>query len=281
MQGKIYSELYKEKNRKIYYFILQEIKLFYIMFKKKFFDIASDFYDEMLNPNNLISSGEKRISKIIEGEDITTAADLGCGSGNDTIALAMNNIRATGFDNSPQMIKIAKEKALKQGLDVEFVCSALNQIDPEYHDKFDLAISFGNTFSNIKPLQIPDTLEKVNLILKKGKKFYLQVLNYKNFIMKKQVEILNVTKGSDNIFVRFNEVNIRDNTIGFNILKIPVNNPNGYSLIKTKLYPYPASYLKRVLELSGFTNIQVYQDLDGNRFNSNKSRDILIISEKK
>jgi ubiquinone/menaquinone biosynthesis C-methylase UbiE len=251
------------------------------MFKKKFFDIASDFYDEMLNPNNLISSGEKRISKIIEGEDITTAADLGCGSGNDTIALAMNNIRATGFDNSPQMIKIAKEKALKQGLDVEFVCSALNQIDPEYHDKFDLAISFGNTFSNIKPLQIPDTLEKVNLILKKGKKFYLQVLNYKNFIMKKQVEILNVTKGSDNIFVRFNEVNIRDNTIGFNILKIPVNNPNGYSLIKTKLYPYPASYLKRVLELSGFTNIQVYQDLDRNRFNSNKSRDILIISEKK
>ena len=251
------------------------------MFKKKFFDIASDFYDEMLNPNNLISSGEKRISKIIEGEDITTAADLGCGSGNDTIALAMNNIRATGFDNSPQMIKIAKEKALKQGLDVEFVCSALNQIAPEYHDKFDLAISFGNTFSNIKPLQIPDTLEKVNLILKKGKKFYLQVLNYKNFIMKKQVEILNVTKGSDNIFVRFNEVNIRDNTIGFNILKIPVNNPNGYSLIKTKLYPYPASYLKRVLELSGFTNIQVYQDLDRNRFNSNKSRDILIISEKK
>ena len=99
--------------------------------------------------------------------------------------------------------------------------------------------------------------------------------------MKKQVEILNVTKGSDNIFVRFNEVNIRDNTIGFNILKIPVNNPNGYSLIKTKLYPYPASYLKRVLELSGFTNIQVYQDLDRNRFNSNKSRDILIISEKK
>ena len=176
---------------------------------------------------------------------------------------------------------IAKEKALKQGLDVEFVCSALNQIDPEYHDKFDLAISFGNTFSNIKPLQIPDILEKVNLILKKGKKFYLQVLNYKNFIMKKQVEILNVTKGSDNIFVRFNEVNIRDNTIGFNILKIPVNNPNGYSLIKTKLYPYPASYLKRVLELIGFTNIQVYQDLDRNRFNSNKSRDILIISEKK
>ena len=251
------------------------------MFKKNFFDAASDFYDEMLNPKNLISSGVKRISKVIEGDNITTAADLGCGSGNDTIALALNNIKATGFDNSPQMIKLAKEKASKQGLDVEFVCSGIDSIGTEYHDKFDLAISFGNTFSNIEPDKIPDTLERVNHILKKGKKFYLQILNYKNFIQKKRVEILNVTKGGDDIFVRFNEVNIRDNTIGFNILKIPVNNPGEYSLIKTKLYPYTASYLKRILKISGFTNIQIYQDLDRNRFNSGESRDILIISEKK
>lgn len=50
-----------------------------------------------------------------------TVADLACGTGNTTLPLARRGYRACGVDLSPEMVAVAREKALRQNLDVDFI----------------------------------------------------------------------------------------------------------------------------------------------------------------
>jgi SAM-dependent methyltransferase len=49
-----------------------------------------------------------------------TILDLACGTGNTTLPLARRGYRVMGLDLSPAMVAIAREKAAKQGLAVNF-----------------------------------------------------------------------------------------------------------------------------------------------------------------
>ncbi len=250
------------------------------MHQEKFFNEAAHFYDEMINPERLINLRAIKISKLFGDETISTAADLGCGTGNDTIALAINNIKATGFDISAQMIKAAKAKSQRQGVDAEFVHSDLKSIDIKYNDYFDLAVSFGNALANVQKKDLVAAFKRINSLLKSGKKFLLQILNY-DMILRKGERIINITRNGNDFFVRFYDFLEKPGELNFNILRFSENDTKNRELIETKLYPYNASFLKDCLKKCGFINIKVYQDLDKNKFQKFKSKDIIIISEKK
>ena len=89
------------------------------MQNKKFFDKVSSFFDNMTNSPKVINVRKLMLKNYIT-EEMKTAVDLGCGTGNDSIALSLNGLAVDGFDLSNDMIKAANENASKYGVKINF-----------------------------------------------------------------------------------------------------------------------------------------------------------------
>lgn len=70
------------------------------------------------------------------------AVDLGCGTGREAIYLAGKGFEVTGVDISPTAIRMAKQDAVSQGVDVDFVVDDLTDLQ-HLEGEFDFLLDFG------------------------------------------------------------------------------------------------------------------------------------------
>jgi glycine/sarcosine N-methyltransferase len=243
---------------------------------KLFYDEISGFYDDMINSDKIIRSKQALFKKILP-EWMKTAADVGCGSGNDSIALTLNGLNVTGFDPSVNMIKTAEINAKNRGLKITFEPKGASKIGEKYHNSFDAVLSLGNAIPNIKPVELKATFKKIHSILNVNGGFIAQILNYDNVLRGKK-RIVNITKSKDKIFVRFYDFS--RNSLFFNILEFDQNNLNERKLHSTNLFPYQKDYLTSLMKKAGFRSIKCYGDFNFNRFSKNTSKDLIFTAKK-
>jgi 2-polyprenyl-3-methyl-5-hydroxy-6-metoxy-1,4-benzoquinol methylase len=71
-------------------------------------------------------------------------ADVGCGTGRASIHLAKRGARVTGFDFSPEALRVAKLDAEGEGLDIEFFThDVLGPPRPDCREAFDVVLVLG------------------------------------------------------------------------------------------------------------------------------------------
>jgi len=244
---------------------------------QNFFDNASDFFDNMTDAAKVISTRKELLKKFLTPE-IKTAVDLGCGTGSDSISLGLNGIDVTGFDISGKMIEKAKTNSKKFNLDLKFFRYSIDKIPVKFNDKFDFAVSLGNSLALVEEKNIIKSIKRIYNLLKQDGIFILQILNY-TAIKKAGKRIVNITQNSPNVYVRFYDFFTMP--LNFNILRFNMDNPKEFELLTTKLFPYDKNYLFSVLKSTGFKNIKAYSSLNKEKFNRYKSKDLLIVAYKK
>lgn len=241
-----------------------------------FYDNISCFYDEMINFDTLLISRSGLLKKFIL-PGMKTAADLGCGTGIDSVSLALAGMDVTAFDISKGMIKEAKKNSSNRGLNINFIKSGIDKIPINFSEKFDLALSLGNTLANLDHRALNAAIKKIFMILKPGGKVVIQILNFM-LIKEKNKRIVKITEVNNNTIIRFYD--IFKEKFNFNILRFNNINPSDYSLNTSSIYPYDANTIKNILQKSGLTNIKYYGDLKLNKFEKNSSGDLVIIAFK-
>ena len=87
------------------------------------------------------------IYKILKNENVHRVLDVGCGLGKVTVHLAKRGMDVTGVDISPDLIYLAKEKALKNNVNVKFILGELNKV--EFKKKFD-AVLFAGVLEHVE-----------------------------------------------------------------------------------------------------------------------------------
>lgn len=117
--------------------------------------LASQMLQAHLNPEfDAASRKGKIINKTVDflNEQFkkeSTILDLGCGPGLYAEKLSMSGHKVTGVDFSKNTIDYAKNSARKQGLDIEYICD--NLFNLEYIECYDAVVQiYGelNTFSD-------------------------------------------------------------------------------------------------------------------------------------
>ncbi len=85
-----------------------------------FFDAHAPFYDQ--NPFTQHTVAE--VDFLLQLYPVSPGAsflDVGCGTGRHALELARRGYKVTGVDLSEGMLKVAREKAAEEGLEVEFI----------------------------------------------------------------------------------------------------------------------------------------------------------------
>ena len=243
---------------------------------QEFFDELSVQYDSMI-PFEKAIERKKELFKILLKGSNKTIADIGCGTGSDSLALAGMGHKVTSFDPSAQMLNKARINAKSSGLELDSYQFGASQIPDDFNGKYDVVISFGNSFANIPTDEFESSVCKCFSLLGEKGELYIQILNYEKILLEKK-RIVSITTDEEKYFVRFYDFN--ENQIVFNILQFDKGKPADHQLISTKIYPYSTDDFTMALKKTGFRSKKYYGSFNYTPFNPQTSNDLIITAVK-
>lgn len=242
---------------------------------KEFYNEASSFYDRMTNFESNLEKRKASYKKLFDKSGFV--ADLGCGTGLDSIALALNGHKVFGFDPSSKMIELAKRNAQMYSTEINFSQNSILSIPEEYNSKFDTVVSSGNTLANVEGNVIYSTIQKIYNLLCNGGVALVHILNY-SLLLEKGDRIVSIKEDDDNFYVRFYD--FINGQVNFNILSFSKTSPYTHKLLTTKIYSYKFDLLAKVFDSVGFIDINFWSDLEKTKFNISTSKDLFIFAKK-
>ncbi|MBN1301888.1 MAG: class I SAM-dependent methyltransferase [Melioribacteraceae bacterium] len=245
------------------------------MQNKKFFNELSEYYDSMIRFNDSLQKKKELLKNLIGSAK--TAADLGCGTGLDSIALAQLGLDVIAFDPSDKMIGKAHLNAADQNAAIGFYDYPIIDIPQSFNEKFDLVISLGNTLANIEPGKIELSLKKTVSLMKPGARLLVQILNYK-LIKNSNERIINITGNNDWVYVRFYD--IFDDYFNFNVIQFSKQNYKNRFMLSTKIYPYTGEELTGIFGKAKLKEIDIFGSLKMEKYNEHISKDLIITAIK-
>lgn len=120
-------------------------------------------------PFHQVIASAKRFHKLLGSPSEFRVLELGCGVGNNSIALATEGFQVTGIDFSDLAIAKAKARSTEKGIEVNFLVSSIEEliIHSEYYDY----IFDRGAFVCLSNVQIERSLKSIYSSLKPGGKF--------------------------------------------------------------------------------------------------------------
>jgi glycine/sarcosine N-methyltransferase len=239
---------------------------------QKFYDALSSDYDSMINfDSSLLKRTALLNNFIIPGNK--AAADLGCGSGLDSIALSHIGYHVTGFDISQSMVNTASANAHRLGVNAEFYSHPIHLIPKQFNNKFSFAVSLGNSLANINRKNLALSFARIYKLLNPGGQLLVQILNYDRILSSKE-RIVGITEKENTTFIRFYDFE-KERTF-FNILKIEKGTKINHSLITSEIFPYRMNEFIKIIKGAGFKRVKKYGGLDKSLFDAKRSNDLVI-----
>jgi SAM-dependent methyltransferase len=243
---------------------------------QEFYDELSVQYDSMI-PFEKAIERKKEVFKNFLKDSKKIIADIGCGTGSDSLALAGLGYNVTSFDPSAQMLDKARINAKSSELDLDSYQFGASQIPDDFNGKYDVVISLGNSFANIPADEFESSVSKCFSLLREKGELFIQILNYGKILLEKK-RIVSITTTEEKYFVRFYDFN--ENQIVFNILQFDKSKPADHQIISTKIYPYSTDDFTLTLEKAGFKSINYYSSLNFSPFDPQTSNDLIITAVK-
>lgn len=123
----------------------------------------SEYYDILSQGND--DSKNRVIEKILNEQNVKTILDLTCGTGSQVFWLTKRGYKVTGSDFSPALLKIARDKAHKEKLDISLIEGDMRTINVGH---FDAAITMFNAVGHLTKTDFEKTIKTLlRLIIQK------------------------------------------------------------------------------------------------------------------
>lgn len=232
----------------------------------------AETYDIFARRGSLLPAGLLDLVDRIKAKEIL---EFGSGTGAVAIGLDLAGYNVTGIDLSPDMLRAARSKAKKYGVDVRFLEGDIVKI--RLDQRFDLLICLGNTLALITGSSDSRKLFK-NCIrhLKPGGTAVFQLLNY-NRILKEKPTTFAVDSHDD--LIRIKQYRYGVKLLDFVVTLIDNSKiPPVMTISKRKLRPWTKKEITAGLMDAGFKKVSAYKDYKRKRFGVS-SKDLIILAK--
>jgi SAM-dependent methyltransferase len=138
--------------------------------------IFDERYPELFGP--VEGNAEEEVEEILGFLHLPAGAaveDLGCGRGRHAIPLARRGYKVAGVDISENMLRLARNRAEREGVQVEWVKEDMRTFCRR--DTFDLCLSLFTSFGYFSDAENQTVLDNVGKSLKKGGTLLLDLRN--------------------------------------------------------------------------------------------------------
>jgi ubiquinone/menaquinone biosynthesis C-methylase UbiE len=165
------------------------------------FDDFATFYTLGSYPKYSLQMGIN-LTAVLEYFDVQPKdlLDLACGEGTFALAMVKRGLRVTGADRSPQMLRIAEEKARRAAANIEFVRADFRSLP--FESRFDLVTCW---FDSLNYLLREEDLEKTFLgvarALKEGGLFIFDMNTIYGLAVFRFPQICRIQDDSPNLFI--------------------------------------------------------------------------------
>jgi len=212
--------------------------------------------------------------------NVTSIADLGCGTGEITIKLAQAGYHLYGIDYSAEMLAHASEKGFQQGVNITWLKQDLRSL--EGLSNIDIALSYCDVINYLpEKTDLKTAFGNVYDLLKQGGLFIFDVHSIDHV----QNNLVNKTfadVSEDYSYIWFCEAGERQGEMFHDLTFYTLE---GEHYIRFDEFhhqkTYPAEVYKLLLEESGFENIEMYADFSLNRNKSlEKCERIFFLAKK-
>lgn len=237
-----------------------------------YYDLVNDFDDDV---EFFIEYALEKGGKTLE---------LACGTGRLTIPLAKGGVDITGIDISDEMLSLAKEKAFKEGLNIDF--QKQNIIDFELGEKFNFIFCVHSSFSHV------DGFDNVNAFFANVLKhladdgiFVLQVFNPDFFFFTRNPNEQFPLKTFEDPFtkniVSLEESSFYDDETQIHYIKWHFHQEGKEEQVVSwthRVY-YPQE-LEYILMFCGFEIVDKFGDFDESDFENDSDTQILVLRKR-
>lgn len=215
--------------------------------------------------------------------------DLGCGTGEHTLALAKRGFKVTGVDQNEEMLASAWEKWEKQEekikKNVKFLQMTIGETSSLKDRQFDATICLGNMLPNV--LDYDKEFLSLKKVLGKKAVFIIQIKNFDQVLAEEEKFIsLDFSYGEspeqwekEYAFLRFYDFR-PDGLLNFNVETLASDGRFWHSYgVETNLQrPILKKDLSRVLTKLGFSKIRLFGSFKGERYNKETSPLLIAVA---
>jgi glycine/sarcosine N-methyltransferase len=223
-----------------------------------FYKSIAAWYDEIFPFTPLqVTFLEKQLGSL-SGKEIL---DVGCGTGNLSIALGAKGVRVTGIDLDEQMLDIATAKSGKHP-NLNFKAVNMLKIDEMFRPaSLDAVICFGNTLVHLlKPGEIYSFFSQCERILKPDGMLLIQIINY-DHILDNGLEGLPTIQSDKIKFERIYELREQDELINFKTI-LTIKETDEIIRNSVPLLPIRRDFINKLLAEAGFGQASYYSSFD-------------------
>ena len=237
------------------------------MSKEKVFEAYAPFYDSIYKDKDYLDECIfiKKIFDDFSSSRIKSILDLGCGTGSHAKHLAERGYHLTGIDKSARMLKIAKDKNIKN---TEFIQSDIRNFN--LNKKFDAVVAmFAVMGYQTTNYEFEDTLTSVHRHLNTGGLFIFDVWFGPAVLTQKPADMVKIIEQGDKKIIRYAHpvLDIVNHTVEVNYTVLEIS--RNKVLMETKeshlMRFFFYQELKYFLETNGFVVLKIspFMDLEG------------------
>ncbi len=245
----------------------------------EFYDKFADKYDTLVSFENRAKREANFYDSIFKKYKVKTVLDCACGTGHHVMMLKKMGYDIRGSDLSPAMINKARANLKEKKIDVTLKISDFKDLNKKFDEKFDAIICVGNSLPHLLTDEdLTLALTEMNEILNENGILILEQRNYDKLLKSKE-RFFPVAFRENDVF--FYVLDFHPSEIVFNIINVNANNQT-FQAYKTTYNPLKIDKLQKLLHISGFRIIDLYEDYKFTKFNIDTSdRPIILCSKSK
>jgi ubiquinone/menaquinone biosynthesis C-methylase UbiE len=223
------------------------------------------------------------IEKLLGTYQVNTILDLTCGTGSQVFFLNERGYKVTGADFSPDLLKIARERALREKIDLSFVDGDMRTLKV---GKFDAVITIFNAIGHVTKADFEKTLRNIHENLNDGGIYIFDIFNVDamtDTVVAGFAYQIHKKVGDTQVLGAQCSTIDRERGIltSYDVLLIQKNAEKPERFYNTfSLQIYNATELRAMLAKNGFETLGHYS-MQGEKFMEDTTQSILTVARKK